>query len=290
MEWVLGTPTTFNPFTEFVETLYKQRSEFRGLSDERAGLVKLLLNSLYGRWGLNPSGGLYRLIQLDTPDQVNLSEGGQALVTPFGLYGYEPLPNLRQPEYVNVLFAAQIAAAARLHLLEELEYQNEYLGYCDTDSIITRGRLNCDSSLGGWREEAAGVTADLVSPKDYSLTPSGGEPTYTTKGVPQEVSAEYFQEGMARFRRALGVREALQHGRQPSEWVQTYKSRGVHLPKRMPLDPALTLTGTWSSTAPYSTAQLAEVTQGRFLPTDWEEFAQVPLLPLAPQLAQLDLW
>jgi hypothetical protein len=131
--------------------------------------------------------------------------------------------------------------------------------------------------------------ADLVSPKDYAITPLGGDIRYTTKGVPSDVSKEYFINGLARFRRALSVREAIQHGKQPTEWVQTFKSRGYHLPKRQSTDPALNLSGGWSSTAPYSTAQLADVLIGGAPPSDWEQFYQVPLLPVVPLPVQLDL-
>ena len=289
IEWVLGSPVLFNPFVDFVETLYHARSEFRNTRPEAAGLVKLLLNSLYGRWGLNPAGGLSVLVNLDTPDPVQLNQGARTFITPFGLYAYQPLETTHQPDYVNVLIAAQIAGAARLHLLDELEYQNEQLAYCDTDSVITRGQLGEGQGLGAWRLEMSMGSADLVSPKDYSITPVGGDIRYTTKGVPVEVSAEYFTQGMARFRRALSVREAIQAGRQPTEWVQTYKSRGYHLPKRQAADPMLNLSGGWTSTAPYSTSQLAEVVMGRWPPSDFETFVQVPLLPEAALPVQLDL-
>lgn len=289
IEWVLGSPVTFNPFHEFVDHLYEKRSSLRASRDARAGLVKLLLNSLYGRWGLNPQGGLYTLRQLDTPGPVDLAEGAETLVTPYGLYAYEPLRDLPQPAYVNVLFAAQIAAAARLKLLDELEYQNESLCYCDTDSIVTRGGLLVSDRLGGWRLESGAVDADLVGPKDYQLVYADGVCDTVVKGVPGVVADDFFREGIARFTRALGIREAIREGRQPAEWVQTYKRRGVHLQKRQPLEDVRGPLGSWCSTRPYAAQELAEVLAGRFPPSDWEGFAQVPLLPLAPELVQAGL-
>jgi hypothetical protein len=279
----------FNPFEDFVEQLFALRLGYQVADDPRESLVKLLLNSLYGRWGLSPEGGLYSLVNLDTVDELDLPEGAVTIVSPHGLYAYAPIPNLHQPDYVNTLFAAQIAAAGRLHLLKVLEYQDEHLAYCDTDSVITRGKLPVSDGLGSWRLEAGDVTADLVSPKEYMIETPDGLRTYVVKGVPGGVAEAYFREGFARDRRALGVREAIAQGRNPSEWVQVLKRRGAVLPKRCPLTPSFPQSSEWVSSRAYSVGELAELTSGRGLPGDGEGFDPAPLLLEAPRAVQEEL-
>jgi hypothetical protein len=290
VNWVLGSKVTFNPFEDFVETLFAKRVLYQQGGDPKAALIKLILNSLYGRWGLSPGGGLYTLVNLDTKENVDLPDNAQTIVSPYGLYAYTPLENLRQPEYVNILFAAQIAAAARLHLLKVLEYQNENLCYCDTDSVITRGSLPTSSALGGWREEMRSGTADLLSPKEYAITRPGMGTQYITKGVPGTVSAEYFQKGIARFTRALGVREAIAQGRNPSEWVQVTKKRGAILPKRWPLYPGSSGSPDWVSSRPFSGQELALVTAGAGLPPDGDLVYPGLILPVLPRPEQPELF
>lgn len=289
-DWVLGTPVTFNPFAEFVEHLYSLRQGYQTTGDLRAGQVKLLLNSLYGRWGLSPSGGLYTLVNLDTPENVDLPDNAITIASPNGLYAYAPLENLRQPDYVNMLFAAQISAAARLHLLTTLEAQGEWLAYCDTDSVITRGQVETAPGLGSWRLEAAGVTADLLSPKEYSLTGTDGFTNYKVKGIPIFEASTYFHTGVARFTRALGVREAIQRGQNPSEWVQVVKRRSALLPKRMPLTPPFSGSSEWVSSRPFAGSELAGVVSGSGLPPDGEPFDPAPKLPAIPPPAQPTLF
>jgi len=289
VDWVLGSPTVFNPFEDFVEQLFALRMGYQVADDPHESLVKLLLNSLYGRWGLSPEGGLYSLVNLDTVDELDLPEGAVTIVSPHGLYAYAPIPNLHQPDYVNTLFAAQIAAAARLHLLKVLEYQDEYLAYCDTDSVITRGKLPASDGLGGWRLEAEACQADLISPKEYSITKDGQVSQFIVKGVPASVAETYFKVGFARYRRALGVREAISHGRNPSEWVQVLKRRGAVLPKRCPLTPSFPQSSEWVSSRAYSVGELAELTAGGRLPGDGAWLDPAPLLLEAPRAVQEEL-
>jgi hypothetical protein len=289
VDWVLGSSVLFNPFQDFVEQLFALRMGYQVADDPRSSIVKLLLNSLYGRWGLSPEGSLYSLVNLDTDQLADLPEGAVTIVSPHGLYAYAPIPNLRQPDYVNTLFAAQIAAAARLHLLKELEAQDENMAYCDTDSLITRGSLGTSGGLGGWRLEVGRCTADLVAAKDYALWEGDRAIQFTVKGVPAEVAETYFKVGFARYRRALGVREAISHGRNPSEWVQVLKRRGAVLPKRCPLAPSFPASSEWVSSRPYSVKELASLTVGRGLPGDGEGYDPAPLLLPAPRAVQEEL-
>ncbi len=288
-DWVLGSPVTFNPFDEFIETLFELRQGYIISGSSAANVVKLILNSLYGRFGLNPDHGLYQLVDIGAvPDWEAL--GGYETHTINGKdYAYGPMKATRPPDYVNVLFAAQITAAGRVKLLDELRNQGEQAVYCDTDSILTRGTIETGAGLGDWRLELPDVTADLLGPKEYALHNSVVGDQYIVKGVPEEVARAYFHDGAARFSRALGVREALRQGKTPSTWVETYREHSTVLPKRAPVPPWRSGGVSWTPTRPYSQGELASVVAGSWLPPDPFEGVQELVRPQGLKPRQLDL-
>jgi hypothetical protein len=289
VDWVLGSPVTFNPFVEFVESLFELRQGYIISGSSAANVVKLILNSLYGRFGLNPEHGLYQLVDIGSAPDWEAFGGYETHTINGRDYAYGPRPAGRPPDYVNVLFAAQITAAGRLRLLEELLRQGENAVYCDTDSIMTRGVIETGAGLGDWRLELGDVEADLLGPKEYALHNAVVGDRYVVKGVPDEVARAYFQEGAARFARALGVREALRQGKAPATWVETYREHSDVLPKRAPIPPWASCGVSWTPTRPYSQGELASVVAGLWLPRDPFEGAQETLRPRGSKPSQPEL-
>ncbi len=288
-EWVLGSPVAFNPFADFIDTLFELRQGYIISGSGAANVVKLILNSLYGRFGLNPEHSLYQLVDIGSvPDWAELG-GYETHEINNRTYAYGPKPSTRPPDYVNVLFAAQITAAGRVKLLDELRRQGESAVYCDTDSILTRGTIETGAGLGDWRLELGDVEADLLGPKEYALHNAVVGDQYIVKGVPEEVARAYFQEGAARFTRALGIREALREGRAPSSWVETYREHSTVLPKRAPIPPWRAGGVSWTPTRPYSQGELAAVVAGSWLPRDPFEGVQELVRPQARKPRQLEL-
>jgi hypothetical protein len=263
--WALSSTVTFNPFHEFIEALWSRRQGYLAADDGRAAVVKLLMNSLYGRFGLNPEGGLWRLFpaELDPGDGrfrgfVTSEIAGQPVMA-------GPVLSTRIPAYVNVLIAAQVAAEARLHLFRTLEGQSDDLIYCDTDSVLTRGVLEESDGLGGWRVQMRSGSADLIGPKEYLLHNQVGGTLAVAKGVPESEAETYIRAGAVRYRRALRVREALSQGKDPAEWVEVLKERRSTLPKRCPVPPFVDDPTAFTLTVPWSAQQLA-ILSGRTPP------------------------
>lgn len=288
-DWVLYSPTLFNPFVDFIDTLFQLRQGYIVSGSSAANIVKLILNSLYGRFGLNPDNGLYQLVDLSSIDNWDDLQGYETHTINGKDYAYGPKPANRPPDYVNVLFAAQITAAGRVKLLEELRKQGELAVYCDTDSILTRGVIETGAGLGDWRLELPDVTADLLGPKEYALHNAVVGDQYIVKGVPEEVARAYFNEGAARFARALGVREALRQGKTPSTWVETYRKHSEVLPKRAPVPPWRSGGVSWTPTRPYSQKELLGVVAGSWLPPDPFEGVQELTRPRGQKPDQLEL-
>ena len=270
IHWVLRSAVTYNPFTQFVETLFELRLRYLQNGERQANLVKLLLNSLYGRWGLNPSYGLQQIRRIEPGTDLSTLQGYQTQAYGDHLIAFGSLPALRYPDYINVLFAAQITSAARIRLLAELRHQDEQLVYCDTDSILTRGQIQTGAGLGDWRMTMQDGSADMVGLKEYTLRNAIMGTRYVAKGVPAALQEEYLRSGTVRFFHALGVREALREKRRPATWVETIKGPNQCFPKRYPLagwqQPELP----YRPTRPYRASELPLVVMGLYLPPDVE--------------------
>lgn len=266
VEWVLGSDSLFEPFADFVEALWGLRKSYMATDPFRATLVKLILNSLYGRFGLNSDKGLNRLILCDKDTDWGKLKGYSTSYCQGEIVAYGPIPQNRQPAYVNTLLAAQVSAQARLHLLAALEGQGEDLIYCDTDSIMTRGTLPVSDELGGWKQEMADGSADLLGPKEYVLHNHVFNSRYVVKGVPQAEAQQYITQGVARFHRAVQIREALARGKQPSEWIEVIKEHRPTLPKRLPALTPFEQLSPWCLTVPW---EADELRRAAVCPSEW---------------------
>jgi hypothetical protein len=291
VHWVLGSDVTFNPFGDFVDGLFSLREFYLAEDKGAANLLKLILNSLYGRWGVNPEGGLYSLTNMELVKDFDKLRGHTTHDINGVLFSYGKIEGLRSPDYANVFLAAQISSQGRILLFDELERQGEKAVYCDTDSIITRGEIETGSGIGGWRQQLKQGVADLIGPKEYALHNSFHSSVYRAKGIPPKLAEEYFQTGAVRFFRALPIREAIASGQRPSEWVETFRSSNIILPKRWvlgDLDPPQE--GSFQ-TYPYQRSDLASLylagsRQMEVEPLSLERVQSVLPVPLQPRLLE----
>lgn len=264
VEWVFGADVTFNPFEDFVENLFHERLMYQERGEAQANIVKLILNSLYGRFGLNPDGSLQQMVQITPETDFEKLKGYTTETIMNRVVAFGPVESARYPTYANVLIASQIASEARLHLYGELSNQGESAVYCDTDSVLTTGEVATGEGLGSWRMEGERVTADLVAPKEYALHNRALGTEYVVKGVPSYVAEQYLRTGFARFYRALSVREAVAQHKNPAEWVETIKRAGYAIPKRRPQSFDQITSRGWTATEPFQYQELVQMEQSGY--------------------------
>jgi len=178
-------------FYWYVEHFYALKRQYGDDRDWlRRQLVKLLLNSLYGKFG--QSGYEDSLIGTADPGRLEVSYGMDMTThTRFTIYtaGGSVIKQARSGEGFNsfVAIAAHVTAYARMHLwslIKQAGRRNVY--YCDTDSVITnetglaslRDWMDPDR-LGYLKVEETATTLEIRAPKDYDF----GEHT-VRKGVP----------------------------------------------------------------------------------------------------------
>lgn len=175
----------YTDFTDYVERFYNERNAAKAAGNNADDLfAKLLMNSLYGKFGSNPE--TYRSYITIDPELVN-SDGalvrGQDLGTPHDWVYAGELGNLyladrplddNEQRYYNVMTAASITGFVRAMLLRAMHAIKENGGqvyYCDTDSILCTGEnvLDCSGDLGDWKIEGCFNRAAIAGKKLYAL-------------------------------------------------------------------------------------------------------------------------
>lgn len=202
-------------FAEFVNHFFDARLTAKRLDDRIHDLFyKLVLNSSYGRFAINPENFCEYRIE---PIEVNLADICPLCKTPRGhkappdcewcegfgtawirghvkggKYVIWRQPTMRK-NYCNIATGASITGASRALLLRGLAAARNPI-YCDTDSIMCEDLQNVtfsESELGAWKCEGEGemaaiggkklyavFTRNRPSEKDISKEPWKGKPIY----------------------------------------------------------------------------------------------------------------
>lgn len=228
-----------NPFREYVDDLYAQRIALKQVRDPRQVVFKIMLNSLYGKFGQRQNAGLQEIRSFDwwynghinTPVFIREINGFVTVIIARELE--------KQANYINTLWAAYVTAYARLTLLKFMSQAGDSLFYVDTDSVFIQGELACSQELGDMKTEYANVDAEIIGPKAYRLFRDGVELKVKCKGVPADKRSQFLSTGECTFSRPVGLLEAAHllprsDGRKwfPSEWRDVMKVKHFTTPKR----------------------------------------------------------
>lgn len=180
-------------FTEFVD-LWSAEKIAAKLSKEkiRETFAKLILNSAYGRFGINPYEFYEYYIQIEGAPLPPKRESGSQFEP------YESSPEftiwrarVHDPDeadargFEDVAIAASITSAARATLMDAIAKANRPV-YCDTDSLICEGLTGVrfsDTELGAWKLEGEGNRIAIAGKKLYSLVNGDSEIKSASKGV-----------------------------------------------------------------------------------------------------------
>jgi len=202
---------TFRPFDSFVDTFYNLRKT----DPKNSTIYKLILNSLYGKWGqswddkfvFKPMTKIKRL-----PDNFITEKNGWVILKEKG----------QIPYFANPIFSVYTTAYGRI-LLHKLITESDAL-YCDTDSVITRKKLIDSPELGHVKLEQSIKKTILVKPKLYMYETTDNKIKIKTKGfyskdigvfnnvlLNQKVSNIRFTKFRQTFRQEKEVLEKYEH-------------------------------------------------------------------------------
>jgi hypothetical protein len=176
-------------FNKYVKDLYIMRSKYPK-TDSRNLIAKLLLNSLYGRFGMSIYVMCHKLVSLcdfaitDSFDEVIDIGEDHALI---GINEVMNINNEGSMINTSVAIASAITAYARIHIHKFKLLAGEHLHYTDTDSIFTGKPLPKNmvgDKLGQMKLEYGGVIdkAVFLGPKLYALFMGDGTQIVKIKG------------------------------------------------------------------------------------------------------------
>lgn len=199
------------PFLRYIDTLWRERES---ASPDFGLVLKLLMNSLYGKFG-----------QGKDFIQVSKSEGfykwGDS-------YYFGPASKREYPFSSIHLWAGIITARARLKLHSGF---SEDTIYCDTDSYFSTSRMKESGGLGGLQEQGIYEEGEFRLPKMYRLR-SGDTWDIKLKGFPLAYVDEAWQNARAVVRKPVRLRESIRTGKKPNVWILTEKRIEAKYTKR----------------------------------------------------------
>nr|YP_010146944.1 hypothetical protein K4014_mgp23 [Cyclocybe aegerita]QQP21453.1 hypothetical protein [Cyclocybe aegerita] len=192
-----------NIFSEIISDLYKIRLEY-SKSDPMNYIAKILMNSLYGRFGMDDNftysdimdkKDYFKYEKLDKNNSIlDVTElnNNKFLVT-----SKNPkveldtiLDNGTENHYINIGIASAITAYSRIHMSKFKNNSNYKLFYTDTDSIYISKELPeelvSSTILGKMKLEGICVDAVFLAPKVYGYKDINGKTTIKVKGLSKE--------------------------------------------------------------------------------------------------------
>jgi hypothetical protein len=211
-------------FKDYVDFLYVLRSKYPK-SNPMNFIAKILLNSLYGRFGMDDSFSSAQIIHKDyygdfknkyfdkVLDEVRLDD--------FYLIKLEGEINEEATHNVSIAIAAAITAYARIHMSQFKNNPDFRLYYSDTDSAYfdkpLPDHLVDPNALGKMKLENICKKAVFLSPKVYYLETTKGEVIYKVKGLSHDIKLSEKEFNHLLYKDALLKKDQTKWARNLSE-------------------------------------------------------------------------
>lgn len=201
-----------SPFKGYVNSLFESRSNAKKMGNNALSYVyKLLMNSLYGRFGINPQSTKTEMCNKSRRDLLfRRAEFIDEVFIREDLYMVSYLTNpgkgpsyWEPPKNSAVQLAAAITASARIYMYKYIS--REDCIYTDTDSIVLGNPLPDEdvssSVLGKFKLEDRILEGYFLAPKCYCYTTEesdGNKKVLKYKGAGRSViTPEWFKEQYA---------------------------------------------------------------------------------------------
>jgi hypothetical protein len=193
-------------FKDYIDTLYELRMQYEK-DDPMNYVAKLLMNSLYGKFGMKPQSTKVDIYNLASDSELNsffemVDKYGPSIQDWFKLDQHyvvirdkvSDLYNNEDNDHyhgldVNVAISAAITAGGRMWM-STIKNRFEFnLFYSDTDSFVTNKPLPSfmvGNKLGQFKLEYTIERAVFLAPKVYAFITSSGEEIIKVKGIKQD--------------------------------------------------------------------------------------------------------
>lgn len=229
------------PFSEYVKDLYTERKNSD--SELMKTILKLLLNSLYGKFGMREKFTTTYYRKIPNKLIANLKSKNK-------FYKVQTFSTKRNDCYLitenyqtkSTFFsipsiASYITSSARIKLLDGLlKNENKKVVYCDTDSIFLEDYENINlplsNELGDWKLEDKHIT-EIRGLKNYSYI-ENGKHHHAIKGVPR--GAKEIGKFKFESKKYIKTKEAIRRNKKTGEQKIVVKTITNKYDKRIVLE------------------------------------------------------
>jgi len=225
-------------FRNYALDLYNKRLAYKAEGSSMEYVVKLLLNSLYGKFSekidnrdnwIPSSATMEELLRYDEFDRIGSF---------FRVIVREGKPHA----YSFPIWSSYITSIARMILHEAMVRYDPI--YVDTDSIMTTKKVDTGKGLGEWKKEMDIREGVIVRPKFYALKDrfpkkKEKEEVVKVKGLGTRLSYLEFMglcvadEKKVYYDKFIRFKEALRHDFIPNEIRETFKTFDIDDKKRV---------------------------------------------------------
>lgn len=225
---------TCTPFKGYVIDLYNQRKAFKKEGNPMQEVVKLLLNSLYGKFGQK-----YR-------DKDNWQPFNQTKEELDRYEWFERIGNFirikrsfcEPSSFCIPIWAAYVTAYGRLKLYDALVDCDPT--YCDTDSIVTKKKMLTSDELGDLKLEMTIENGIFLRAKMYSASGTSGDgkqcQLVKIKGIGRHLDFDEFdkfiEDPQIQYTKFIKFKEAIRRGFIPNEIITIMKTLSLEDDKR----------------------------------------------------------
>lgn len=214
------------PFRDFVNDLYDLRKHYKHNKNRMEFVIKLLMNSLYGKFGQK-----FRNRDNLTPFNHTIEELNEMdYFERLGDFIRIKQPYSHPSSFCIPIWAAYITAYARLKLHKYIKLAHPV--YVDTDSLITKKEFIDSDKLGKLKLEKTIKTGIIVKPKFYSI-----DGHVKVKGLGKKIAGKEFncllKNPSITYNKFTRLREALRRGLYPNEIIPITKEFSLEDDKRI---------------------------------------------------------
>lgn len=210
-----------NPFISYIAELYEKRKAAQNELDKN--IYKLLMNSLYGRFGMR----MKHLTTYFDELPIDIIRELQDIDKYYELHTFNEQRTdcyliTENEKYLNSwfsipCFSSYITSEARIILLKNLiANEKNNIVYCDTDSIFLTGNFfgNVSDELGCFKIEPKTIT-EINGLKNYTYVDETGKETVVIKGISRNSVKE--SEGKYRIKKYYKTKESLRQNKEAGQ-------------------------------------------------------------------------
>jgi hypothetical protein len=222
---------TCTPFKEYIGDLYALRNRYKAEGSPLEIIVKLFMNSLYGKFG-------QKFIDKDNFIHQNaITKEDLDRYSHFDRIGdyFRVTANRTRPaNFCIPIWACYVTAYGRIKLQKAMQECNPV--YVDTDSLITKKELPCSRELGDLKLEMTIKEGVIVRPKFYGLLKDDDSGYIKIKGLGVRLNYLEFWGALSNpcieYTKFTKFKEALRRELIPNQIIKTHKEFSLEDSKR----------------------------------------------------------